>query len=297
MCHGLVTAMKKKAALATVVILSFLFISVVSPQFVGFAKAQREPVTIGVEIQSPSGSYADNSTILITLNVELVYGTTEARKFHNFSSQNIICKYSLDNGEWVNLPFIRTTSNKVQFDLNFPFVNIIDCNYGTVLSGLSVGTHFINVTTYPYPPDYFIIDGNMISAHEKSITFGPSQINFTVYSPLSIAVISPQNQTYHSHSLKLSSIVNQETLWMGYSIDHQANETMLGNTTLTELSYGSHSLTLYANGTFGNTGESQTIYFDIQPPEPFPTLSVAIAFLVGIVVVFELLVYFKKRKR
>lgn len=271
--------------------------AVVSPQHLGFAKAQREPATIGIGVQSPSGSYPDNTTIPLKLNVELVYGMTEAKPY-NFSRQDIICKYSLDNGEWVNIPFIKTISSKVQWDLNFPYVNIIDCNYSTTLSGLSAGNHFINITAYPYPPDYFIINGNLVATHEDSGSFGPSQIYFTVYRYLSIVVMSPQNQTYHSNSLKLNSIVNQETSWIGYSIDHQANETILGNTTITGVSYGSHSLALYANGTFGNTGASQIIYFDVHPPEPFPTQTVIVAVLVvlAVMVVAGSLVYFKKRK-
>ena len=84
---------------------------------------------------------------------------------------------------------------------------------------------------------------------------------------------------------------------MGYSIDHQANETILGNTTLTGLSYGSHSLTLYANGSFGNTGASQTIYFDSQPPELFPTVPIAAVSVAVVLVVAGLLVYHKKHKR
>jgi len=69
---------------------------------------------------------------------------------------------------------------------------------------------------------------------------------------------------------------------------------MMGNTTLTELSSGSHTLTIYANDTVGNMGTSSTIDFNIA--EPFPTTLAAAASGVAVAVVGAgLLVYFKKR--
>ncbi|MFQ6074435.1 MAG: hypothetical protein ACE5KC_04360, partial [Candidatus Bathyarchaeia archaeon] len=54
--------------------------------------------------------------------------------------------------------------------------------------------------------------------------------------------------------------------------DGQMNVTISGNTTLSALSNGSHSLVVYAKDTAGNTGASETISFSIEPPtgEPPP---------------------------
>ena len=87
---------------------------------------------------------------------------------------------------------------------------------------------------------------------------------------------------------------------MGYSIDDQANTTISGNTTLTGLSEGSHSLTLYANDTAGNTGKSEKIYFTVTQQteaDPFPTKLGIVSVLVVVAVVgVGLFVHFKKRQ-
>ena len=277
------TSKKIKSKLAAVAIITFLCLPIVSEQFVDFVKAKSDPDTTWIEVQSPQGSYANNSAIPIILNVELGYGTTEKSQFYReFSSQDILCAYSLDNGEWVNVQFIKVTSNKAQWDLNFPFINIIDCNYSTTLQGLTTGSHSLRFTVYSNSSD-FIPDYELF------------HVNFTVYSPLQITVISPQNQTYHSSNLQLNSIINQQASWIGFSLDQQANETITGNTTLNGLSLGSHSLTLYGNVTVENTGASKTIYFDIQSPEPFPILAGVVILLI-ITVVVGVLLYSRRHK-
>jgi len=71
--------------------------------------------------------------------------------------------------------------------------------------------------------------------------------------------------------------------------------TVAGNTTLTELSFGLHNVTVYAEDTFGNVGASETVWFSVA--EPFPAVPVAAASAVAVAIVGAgLLVYFKKRK-
>jgi hypothetical protein len=55
---------------------------------------------------------------------------------------------------------------------------------------------------------------------------------------------------------------------MSYSLDDQANVTISGNTTLTELSDGSHSLTVYVKDQFENVGSSSIVYFTIDTVLP-----------------------------
>lgn len=94
----------------------------------------------------------------------------------------------------------------------------------------------------------------------------------------------------------LNFAVDEETSWVGYSLDNQANVTVNGNIALKELPAGSHSVTVYAKDTAGNTGASETLLFTIEAP--FPTVSV-IVLVVTIAVVFVglgLLVYLIRRK-
>jgi hypothetical protein len=89
--------------------------------------------------------------------------------------------------------------------------------------------------------------------------------------------------------------LDEPAQWIGYSLDDKENITIKGNTTLTNLPSGKHSLTIYSNDTAGNMGVSDTIYFNV--PEPFPTTIVTASIIVIAVSGAGLLVYFKKRKR
>jgi hypothetical protein len=114
--------------------------------------------------------------------------------------------------------------------------------------------------------------------------------------PPKISVLSPLNQTYNTSNVSLAFSISKSVNWAGYSLDGQQNVTINGNTTITNLSYGLHSITVYANDTFGDMGASNTVTFTIATP--FPTATVAIVSAIAVlVVVAGLLVYFKKRKR
>jgi hypothetical protein len=130
-------------------------------------------------------------------------------------------------------------------------------------------------------------------------------LTFTVNAPLpAFSNLSIGNMTYSSTQISLSFEVNGTTSWMGYSLDDQANTTISGNTTLTGLSEGSHTLTLYANDTVGNTAKSETVYFTVAQetgsqtePEPFPTTLGTVSVLVVVAVVgVGLFVHIKKRQ-
>jgi parallel beta-helix repeat protein len=129
--------------------------------------------------------------------------------------------------------------------------------------------------------------------------------------PPRISVLSPLNQTYNDSSVSLIFSVDKTVNWAGYSLDGKQNVTIRGNTTLNSntvtnvtianMTSGLHSLTVYANDTFGNVGASKNITFRVELPElskPFPTVPVAAASGTSAVVVVGagLLVYFKKHK-
>ena len=152
----------------------------------------------------------------------------------------------------------------------------------TTLTGLSDGMHSLVV----YASD---IAGNMGSS---------DMVHFTIDTILpSISIVSPENKTYDTTDIPLTFTIDESVLWMAYSLDGQANTTITGNTTLSGLSDGSHSLTVYAKDTAGNTGASETIYFSIaQHSELFPTW-IAVAIVIIAVVAVALLVYFAKVKK
>ena len=89
--------------------------------------------------------------------------------------------------------------------------------------------------------------------------------------------------------------------WTGYSFDGRPNETMLTsslttNFAIANMTNGFHTITVYANDTYGNMGASEPTFFSVKLPEtPFPTATVAAALgVAAVVVVLGLFVYFKK---
>lgn len=129
----------------------------------------------------------------------------------------------------------------------------------TTLTGLHEGTHSI----VAYATD---IAG-------KTNSSGIAYFAIDTTAP-SISILSLANKTYYTTDNPLNFMVNEPVSWMGYSLDAQSNVTIIGNVTLPGLSYGSHSIVVYANDTAGNIRASETIYFSI---EPFPTTLIAAA--------------------
>jgi hypothetical protein len=132
--------------------------------------------------------------------------------------------------------------------------------------------------------------------------------------PPKISLVSPLEQIYNKSDISLVFTVDKTVNWIGYSLDGQQNVTLSGNgtitagavinDTLTNMTNGFHSITVYANDTFGNIGASKNVTFTIalaslERSEPFPTATVAVASggSAVTVVVAGLLVYFKKHKR
>jgi hypothetical protein len=119
----------------------------------------------------------------------------------------------------------------------------------------------------------------------------------TSHLPPIITLLSPENKNYTPNAIPLIFTLSEPAEWIGYSLDWQAKITINGNTTITELSSGLHTITIYANDTLGNVGASQTINFTIAKPEAFPTTLAVVSIVSLAVVGVALLFYFKKRKR
>jgi hypothetical protein len=112
----------------------------------------------------------------------------------------------------------------------------------------------------------------ILYANDSSGNMGSSNtVFFSVNSlPPDIVIIVPQNQSYGSTDIQLVFSLNKNATWLAYSLDKEANVTIIGNVTLPALTNGSHRLTVYATDEYGNNG-STTVYFNVAP---FPTLTV-----------------------
>jgi len=70
-----------------------------------------------------------------------------------------------------------------------------------------------------------------------------------------------------------------------------------GNATLAGLEVGVHNVTVFGFDASGNMGTSETVFFTIEEPAPFPTIPVAVASVTAFAIVITgLLMYLRKRK-
>lgn len=116
--------------------------------------------------------------------------------------------------------------------------------------------------------------------------------------PPRISVQSPQNTTYTTPNVLLDFTVNENISQSLYNLDNKGNQTISGNSTLTDLSNGEHNLTLYVADLAGNVADPKTITFSVDLPEPFPILPVTfiVTSVALAVVVVSLLFYRRHRK-
>jgi len=133
-------------------------------------------------------------------------------------------------------------------------------------------------------------------------------VNFTVSgAPIKISLSSSLSQTYQEANVTLGFGVNRPSEWLGYSLDGQENVTVweniyqnwdkvmppeAGNLTLTGLVNGVHTVTVYANDTYGNM-DSQTVAFAVDAD--FWVFPVVLGVLV-VVVVAAVLLFYRRRK-
>jgi hypothetical protein len=137
----------------------------------------------------------------------------------------------------------------------------------------------------------------------KSYSFqivGASTVSFTIdVTPLAVTVLPIASQILsesEASDVPLNFTVNGLASKISYALDGQNNVTIAGNTTLSGLPYGLHSVIVYVWDPAGNVGASETVTFTIE--EPFPTtLAIAASGASAGVIAVGLLGYFKKRQR
>ncbi len=117
-----------------------------------------------------------------------------------------------------------------------------------------------------------IVSAVNVNVEGDAITGKPLQyfgMNLTVITPLTIAIISPQNTTYSSNiSLLLNYTVSggAERVW--YSLDGTTNITVTSPLYFST-SIGSHTLYLYANNSMGEVSANVTFFINISATAPF----------------------------
>ncbi len=169
----------------------------------------------------------------------------------------------------------------------------------SILLNPSIGQHTLQINVHAeltFYPDPRFLDSPSIYPIEVLETI-PFIIDPNVPPPPFVSLASPESKTYITFDVPLYFTVNEINSQISYSLDGQDNVTTAGNTTLTGLTAGEHSITVYATNVAGNIGASETITFTVATqPDPFPLEITAVIIVTVAVVAPSIVVYFKKRK-
>ena len=298
--------------------------------------AQLQSTTVGISLTNTSNAIVANNTItgiasVLAWNWGPYAGIYVAGGNSNTITQNTLVD-NLDGMDFINTSNNLIIQNNITGNLDFELYStgicFVNASNNAVYHNNFVNstyqaqsTNSVNVWDNGYPnggnywSDYLTKYpsaaqignsgiGNMpyiIDAQNKDRYPLMEPFNSTFYAlettPPKISLLSPLNQIYNESSVSLVFSVDKVVNWTGYSLDGSQNVTLTGNGTVANMTNGLHSITVYANDTFGNVGASETISFTIAKPEPFPTATVAAASgALAVLVVAGLVVYFKKRK-
>jgi len=204
--------------------------------------------------------------------------------FQYFESNNTIKMQVSNTSSTQSFGFCRASLPKGL--MSPPYTVIIDDGLTEILD--------FNDTLYDNSTHRWIYFAYEHSTREVEIHAAPDT------TPPTMSILSPENKSYAVKAIPLTYTVSESTSWMAYRLDNKANITITGNTTLSELSDGTHSLIIYAKDTSGNTGASEIIYFSVDTqPELFPsTLEWLIIVIMVIIVIAGTtgFVLYRKRK-
>jgi hypothetical protein len=125
-----------------------------------------------------------------------------------------------------------------------------------------------------------------------------STINFTVdTTPPNLALLSLEAETFNASQVPLVFTVNETTPLITYILDGEVY-TANGNTTMTILRDGDHTIKVYATDEAGNAGSTETLSFNVQVPIS-PSLALGVLPPMAIVLIggLSILIYIEKRKQ
>jgi len=104
------------------------------------------------------------------------------------------------------------------------------------------------------------------NAEENSQVTVPVYVSLMDSLPPTVTIQSPDNYTYNTSVIDLTYTLDEPAAWAGASLDGGENTTLSGNTSISNISSGYHSLTLSARDLGGNTNTS-TVYFTVTAPD------------------------------
>ena len=282
---------------------------------IGLFAASSNYIADNTIIENSRGIQISNSSTGNTISTNNVSDNTEGVFIFNSLTNNFYGNNITNNDIGVGF---KSASNNV-FRSNF-FVDNINQVYDVSASDSSISLS-TNIWDFSYQvggnywSDYTGVDLMSGQGQNQTGSDGKGDTAYIINSrnrdnypllpygsPFGISIASPQNTTYATTDVALDFTVTEETSWIRYSLDGQANVTITGSTTLSDLTEGAHSVTVYAQDTAGETVASATVQFTIAPgAEPTQSdgipLDMAIIIIAVVAVAVVVVVYFLTRKK
>lgn len=247
----------------------------------GTIDAPSQPI-INISMPPNNSAYNRNS---LSFSISVSIEKTNDLKYQEFLSR---VYYTCDwlSGDTYIYKYYNANSNNIP-DTISQFDHILN------LTSIPIGEHYITFYAieagfyYPSLSEYYMLSSNASSTIAFTIDTQPPNVSLLLH-----------NQTYDMSSISLNFTLDQPASKITYVLDGQGNVTISGNTTLSDLSYGTHNLTVYAFDTAGNVGASETVFFTITEPVYMLTFISALVLVVCVsVAVACLVVFFHRVKR
>jgi len=213
--------------------------------------------TPSISVSMPSNYTSETHSFSVNITVtkpsswnnsSLTYGN-----FTEYYGIIDVVEFSLD-GQWEELnmstPDTWMSTTPLIFSISLP--------------SLADGLHYICINASGWCLFAPTLYGTMFANYVAGTS---GMIDFTINAPPNISVLSPEDQIYNvTTSAPLIFTTDEPVTWMAASLDGQSNITIAGNTTLTDLTEGSHMLQVYAQVPTGSIGASEIVTFTVDFP-------------------------------
>jgi hypothetical protein len=195
-----------------------------------------------------------------------------------YNTKNILFNYTVAVGMGMHISLNYTLDGSLTGALPYTVINPNELHVfylarGQVqLSELSEGQHTLTISFYTDFNFYKNVNSYVDTIH-FIVDLSASDVVLDA-TPPNIIIQTPQtNQTY-SGTVPLNVLLNEPTTPFTVTIDGNRTITLPAqNTTLTDLTIGTHSLSIKANDLVGNQGYSNRVsfYLTLPTPTPMPT--------------------------
>jgi parallel beta-helix repeat protein len=251
------------------------------------------PCEAAIAISGDNNTIAQNNIVRCATGIWL-FDANNNRIYHNNFINNTIQAYIEHYGGSPEDMYIFHTyfpSLNDSWDAGYPAGG----NYWSDYNGTDTNHDGIGDSPYHVLDNYT----------DRYPLMAPIDINQQIFtSPPIVNLLSPQNKTYGTGKIEITFTVTQPAIWYAYSLDGQANVTVAGNTTLTGIPVGVHSIVIIAVNRDGYLGESEAANFTVAPqteasrlgakqsllslPVTFAISSITVAVVVCAVLVLQL---------